>query len=176
VFSLIQNHNQNFHNHVDFLFSECIKLLGLIRFITFTVSSPDCLYVLYFKLLRSKCLYDSVVWHSIMPTGANTLHRIQQKFASVCFHLFFPSCSFQLYFALQNLRVYSLRKRRHCFDLSTLALNPALPFWKILLFVFLLAMLGTSQRLMLVPLINKIFLAVKSGRRVRLPTSPPSVS
>jgi hypothetical protein len=32
-----------FHSHVDFIFSECIKLLGLIRSIAFTFSSLDCL-------------------------------------------------------------------------------------------------------------------------------------
>jgi hypothetical protein len=35
-----------FHNDVDFLFSECIKLLGLIRSITFRFSFLNCLYVL----------------------------------------------------------------------------------------------------------------------------------
>jgi hypothetical protein len=46
-----------FHNHVDFVFSECIKLLGLIRSITFRFSSLDCSCVLYFTLVRSKLEY-----------------------------------------------------------------------------------------------------------------------
>jgi hypothetical protein len=37
-------------------------------------------------------------------------------------------------------------------------LNPALPSWKMLAFVSLLAMLGTSQRLAFVPQINTVFL------------------
>jgi hypothetical protein len=51
----------HFHNHVDFIFSECIKLLGLIRSITLRFSSPDCLYVLYVTLVRYKLEYASVV-------------------------------------------------------------------------------------------------------------------
>jgi hypothetical protein len=71
-----------FHNHVDFLFSKCIKLLGLIRFIALRFSPLDCLYVLYFTLMRSKLEYASVVWNST-STDASRLERFQQKFASV---------------------------------------------------------------------------------------------
>jgi hypothetical protein len=38
------------------------------------------------------------------------------------------------------------------------ALNPAVPLWKMLVFLFLLAMLGTSQRLAFVPLTNTVLL------------------
>jgi hypothetical protein len=44
-----------FYNNVDFIFSDCIKLLGIIRSITFRFSSLDYLYVLYFTLVTSKC-------------------------------------------------------------------------------------------------------------------------
>jgi hypothetical protein len=44
----------HFHNHVDIIFSECINLLGLIRSMTLTFSSLECLYMLYFMLARSK--------------------------------------------------------------------------------------------------------------------------
>jgi hypothetical protein len=53
----------HFHNHVDYIFSECIKLLGIIRSITFTFSSLECLYTLYLTLVRSKLEYASVVWN-----------------------------------------------------------------------------------------------------------------
>jgi hypothetical protein len=53
-----------FYNYIDFLFSDCIKLLGLIDYST----------VLYFRW--PKLEYASVVWNSITSTGANNLERI----------------------------------------------------------------------------------------------------
>jgi hypothetical protein len=41
---------------------------------------------------------------------------------------------------------------------SIMDLNPALPYWKMLVFVFLLAVLGTPQSLVLVPPINPVLL------------------
>jgi hypothetical protein len=46
-----------FHNHVDFIFSDCINLLYLIRSTTFIFSSLDCLHVLYFTLVNSNLEY-----------------------------------------------------------------------------------------------------------------------
>jgi hypothetical protein len=77
-----------FHNHVDFLFSECINVLGLIRCITFRFSSMDFLYVLYFTLVRSKLEYASTVWNSIMSSDANKVECIQQKFGPGSFYHF----------------------------------------------------------------------------------------
>jgi hypothetical protein len=71
-----------FHNHVDFLFSECIKILGLIRSITLRFSSFDCLLSLYIVLVRSRLEYASVVWNLITFTDSEKLERIQQKFDS----------------------------------------------------------------------------------------------
>jgi hypothetical protein len=80
-----------FHNHVHVLFSECIKLLGLIRSITIIFSSLDCLYVLYFALVRSKLEHSSVVGNSATSKNANKLDRIQQEFVSIS--VVSPSCS-----------------------------------------------------------------------------------
>jgi hypothetical protein len=41
---------------------------------------------------------------------------------------------------------------------SIVVLNPAFPSWKMLVFVILLTMLGTSQRLAFVPQINTVLL------------------
>jgi hypothetical protein len=101
-----------FHSHVDFMFSECIKLLGLIRSITFRFSFLDCLYVLHFTLVRSKSEYVSVVWNSVTSIDANKLERIQQKFASVCFYSLFPHVPYSYRYALEKLSLHSLRARR----------------------------------------------------------------
>jgi hypothetical protein len=98
----------HFHSHVDNLFSECIKLLGLIRSITYRFSSLECLYVLYFTLVRSRLEYASVVWNSVTSTDANKLERIQQKFAFVCLYRFFPQVPCGYTFALEKLSLLSL--------------------------------------------------------------------
>jgi hypothetical protein len=33
-----------FHNNVNYIFFHCIKLLGLVRSITFTFASPECMH------------------------------------------------------------------------------------------------------------------------------------
>jgi hypothetical protein len=42
-----------FHNHVDYIFFQCVKLLGLARNLNFSISSLDCLYMSYFTLYQS---------------------------------------------------------------------------------------------------------------------------
>jgi hypothetical protein len=154
-----------FYNNVDFIFSECIKLLGLIRSITFRISSLDTLYVLYFTLVRSKLEYASVVWNSITSINTNKLLRIQQRFASVSFYRSFRHVPCRYTLTLDKLNQHPQRKRRH--HLGALffflfrpvaAFNLALSSWKILVFMFLLAMLGTSQSLVFVPQRNIVLL------------------
>jgi hypothetical protein len=78
----------HFQNHVDFIFSECIKLLWRIRSITFRLSSLGCLYMLQFALFRSGLEYASVVWNYHVYQ-CNSLERIQQNFGSFL-SIFFP--------------------------------------------------------------------------------------
>jgi hypothetical protein len=87
--------------------------------------------------------------------------RIQQKSASACFYRLFPHVPYRYTFALEKLSLHSLRTRRHRLDVlflfrPTVALNPALPSWKMSVFVSLFAMFGTSQRLAFVPQINTV--------------------
>ncbi|PNF36364.1 hypothetical protein B7P43_G18042 [Cryptotermes secundus] len=111
----------HFHTHVNYIFSERIKLLGLIRSITYRVSSLESLFVLYFTL-GSKLEYASVVRNSITSTDANKLEHIQQKFASVCFYRFFPHISYNYTDALEKLSLHSLHKWRHHLDALFLVL------------------------------------------------------
>jgi hypothetical protein len=62
-----------------FIFSHCIKMIGLIRSVTFNYSTLVCMLILYFALIRSKVEYASVVWNSITSTDGNKLERIQQS-------------------------------------------------------------------------------------------------
>jgi hypothetical protein len=92
-----------FHNHVDYVFSECIKQLGLFHYITYSFSSLECLYVLYFTSVQSKLESASVVWNSVTSTDANKPEHIHQKFTSVYFYCF-PSCSLYIYCCLGKIR------------------------------------------------------------------------
>jgi hypothetical protein len=104
-----------FHNHVDFILSGCSKLLGLMCSITFTFSSVDCLYVLYFTLVRSKLEHASVDWKSVtstMPTCLSASSRSLRPFLP-----FFTHILYSYDFSLEKLSVHSLRKWRHHIDI-----------------------------------------------------------
>jgi hypothetical protein len=74
----------HFHDHVKYIFSQCVKLLGIVRSITFNFLSLECMLRLYTALME----YASIVWNSITSTDANRLERIQQRFAALCFNSF----------------------------------------------------------------------------------------
>jgi hypothetical protein len=65
-------------------FWHALKLLGLIRTITFCFSTLVSLLMLCFTLVRSKLEYTSVAWNSLTITDSNKLQRIQRKFAALC--------------------------------------------------------------------------------------------
>jgi hypothetical protein len=60
-----------------------IKLLGLVRDLTLFPSSAECLYLLYFSLVKSKLQYASDFWNSIMSSDANKLERNQEKITAL---------------------------------------------------------------------------------------------
>jgi hypothetical protein len=69
-----------FHYHVDFIYSQALRTLGLIRFITYNFSYLDTLVVLYIALIRSKLEYASVVWNKLTSTDTNKIENTQKKF------------------------------------------------------------------------------------------------
>ena len=85
-----------FHNHVDYIFSQTIRLLGLIRSVTFSFSSLQSLLMLYCTLVTPKLEYASVAWNSITSTDTSKLERIQRKFISLCHRRFIQSLTVQL--------------------------------------------------------------------------------
>jgi hypothetical protein len=106
----------HFHDHINYIFSQCIRLLGLVRNITFNFSSLECMLTLYIALVRCKLEYASVVWNSITSTDANKLERIQQRFAAHCFNRFFPGAHYCYSLALEELKLHTLHMRRHRLD------------------------------------------------------------
>jgi hypothetical protein len=67
--------NKQFPCHVDYLHSEAIKLLGLVRFINF--SSLDSLRILLIITIRRKLEYISVVWNNLTLADSNYLQDIE---------------------------------------------------------------------------------------------------
>jgi hypothetical protein len=65
---------------VNYIFSQSLKMLGLIQYTTFSFSTLDSLLVLYSTLVRSKTEYAYVVWNSITITDSAKLEKIQRKF------------------------------------------------------------------------------------------------
>jgi hypothetical protein len=106
------------HSHVDGIFSQSIKLLGLIRNIIFSFSTLDSLLILYVSLVRPKLQYASVVWNSITSTDAKKLERIQRKFVALCYNRFLSrgSNGYSYANALQVLNLRTLHDRRHQLD------------------------------------------------------------
>ena len=78
----------NFHQQVDNIFSQAIRMLELIRTVTFFFSSLHALLTLYCTLIRHKLKYGSDVWNSITSSDAGMLERIQQQLVSLCLHRF----------------------------------------------------------------------------------------
>jgi hypothetical protein len=59
-----------FHQHIDCILSQGLKMLGFIRYIRSSFSTLESLLVLYSSLVRSKLEYASVVWNSITSTDS----------------------------------------------------------------------------------------------------------
>jgi hypothetical protein len=68
-----------FHSHVDYVHSQGLRILGLIRYITHNFSSLDILVVLYNALVKSKLEYASIVWNNFTLTDSNKLEVFKEN-------------------------------------------------------------------------------------------------
>lgn len=95
-----------------------MKLLVLVRSVTFSLWSVECMYMVYFTLLRRKFDYTTVVWNSGDFTDAIKRELVQKKPAVHFFNSFFPLGNYSYAYALEQLKLHILRKRRyHLFEL-----------------------------------------------------------
>jgi hypothetical protein len=93
-----------------------MKLLGLIRTLTFSLSTIDSLLMLYFASVRSNLEYASVAWNSVTFTDSNKLERVQGKFAALCHRRFFQDIEYHYGNMLEKLNLRTLHMRRRHFD------------------------------------------------------------
>jgi hypothetical protein len=62
----------NFHDHINNIFPQCIKYLGVVRSIISNLSSLEWMLRLRITLIRSKLKYASVVWNAITSTSSRS--------------------------------------------------------------------------------------------------------
>jgi hypothetical protein len=86
------------------MFSQCIKLLGVVRSITLTFTSHECVYIFHFTSVRTKHEYVSVAWNFITSNNANILEIIQQKLHPPFLSLLSP-CPLQLCLCIRVVKI-----------------------------------------------------------------------
>jgi hypothetical protein len=77
-----------FHSHVDFVYAQALRTLGLICYITCNFSSLASLLILNNALIRSKLGYDCVIWNNFTFTDSNKIENIQRKFSNLLLSIF----------------------------------------------------------------------------------------
>jgi hypothetical protein len=106
------NSKLHFHVHVDYIFSQSVRMLGLIRIVTYSFSTFDNLPILYLTLVPPKPEYASTVWSSITDTDAKKLERIQRKFVALYQNRFSTHDHVTYEVFLEFLKLHTLHDRR----------------------------------------------------------------
>jgi hypothetical protein len=113
----------HFLRHVDYLHSQRLNLLGLIRFVTYNLSSLDSSKVLCVTSVHSKLEYTSVVWYNLILADSNKLENIQRKFTNLCYSRLIQPNSFCNYESMSTYlyykKPYSRRQNLHLNSLLT---------------------------------------------------------
>jgi hypothetical protein len=99
---------RKFRHHVDFIFPRAIKLLGLIRKITSSLSTQDvCWCWCCVSLWSVLCFSMPVAWKFLTTANSNELEHIQGIFAEIC-------CNIQNYWGFRLcLESGILETRKH---------------------------------------------------------------
>jgi hypothetical protein len=98
----------HFHKQVDNIFFQAIRLLGIIRTVTFSFSS----LTVYCTLVRPRLECASVAWNSVLYSDASKLESIQLKLVSLCYHRFFSHLDYSYGNILNYLKLHDLISRR----------------------------------------------------------------
>jgi hypothetical protein len=118
----------HFRSKVNYKFSQWTKLLNLVQNITFSFYSYDCLYILYFTLVRYKPLSFGI----LMSTKWNLSSRILQPSVLIVSFLMSITVMLMLY-NIWSCTTYirgSIALMHSFFFSCTLVLNSVFFFWK----------------------------------------------
>jgi hypothetical protein len=109
VMAVIIDSKLYFHRHVDHVFSQAVRLLGLIRTVFFPpFSSLESSVMLYFTSVIPMSAYLTVAWNDIPSTDASKLQRIQRNFPSLCLCRFPISLQYKYVKVLNYLKFHTL--------------------------------------------------------------------
>jgi hypothetical protein len=101
---------------MEYIFSQSVRMLGLIRAITCSFSTLDSLLILYLTPVRPKLECASSVWNSMTSTDARKLECVQRKFAALCHYRFFNQNRVTYECFLKLLKLHTLHDRRLYLD------------------------------------------------------------
>jgi hypothetical protein len=112
---VMSNSKLHLHQYVNYISSQALKLLGLIRFIT--VKS----FKVLFPLIRSKLECASVAWNNHTLEDSSKLENMQNKYANLCYSRFHRLLSSRKYdLGIQCLKFRTIDYRRQQLDGSFL--------------------------------------------------------
>jgi hypothetical protein len=81
-----------FNIHVNYIFYYGINLLLVVRSVTFTFSSFECMNILHFAPVISKLEYDSADWNSFTSLYANKLEASRRTSQPFVWIVPIPKC------------------------------------------------------------------------------------
>jgi hypothetical protein len=93
-----------------------MKLLGLIRTLTFNSSALDSLLILFFCFSQIQTRVRFCCLNSLTITDSNKLERVQRKFAALCHKRFFHNVEYHYDIILEKLNLQTLHIRRRHVD------------------------------------------------------------
>jgi len=79
----------HFLAHLDYFVFRSVRMLGLVRTVTYYFSTLESSLILYLELVRCELAYAAILWHSISSTDARKLEYVHRNFIALFHNRFF---------------------------------------------------------------------------------------
>jgi hypothetical protein len=79
----------HFHAHLDYIVFQSVRILGLVRTVTYSFSTLDNSLMLYLELVRCELAYAAILWNSMTSTDARMLEPVHRNFVVLCHKRFY---------------------------------------------------------------------------------------